>query len=918
MAHFPVIVYGNSELFIEYFKAIVATLGTSHFKVLMHLAILLSGVTVIYSFIMKRDLMVMVKWFGLFYFVTYLIFMPTATVDVYDRLKGDLPVPNPIDRVPLGLAIMASYTSVVGDELTKAIETNFHMPDYLPYNQTGMVFASRLMEAAGQFEITDSQFDENMQEFVHQCIFYDLLLNKYTANELAAAPDLWQFVTERASPARAFVFDGEVTTCALGASKLGNAWKKAIDSVMSQYSQRLFPTLSKAAAKNKIITYLPLSYGYLTKLSKSANEIVQQNIMANAIQRGVVRMGAKLDASAALESYSFSRGQEQQRLTMRTLADMSAHWLPLMKNVFEAIMYGSFIFIVLLSVFPFGLMILKNYLYTLLWIQIWAPLYAIINLTVSYYAKVQSIAAVDGALSLKSMAGLIQINSDISTLAGYLTLSVPFLSAGLVKGMAGTFTQLAQYIGGVTQSAAGAGAGEAVTGNMSFGNTSLENHNAFNTSANHFDTSAKYSSGMMTEQIAGGSSVTMMQDGSVVMNTQNALSNLGSSVNLAGSIRQAASSQAEKASTYGDSKNHAYTEAMSSFVRQASDLSKHVGKSNADGESWNLSMNAATSNALNNIHRATERYAHDHGLSFAQAERALTAAYVEARGGLSVLDSGGSIGGKAEYDKSSSQDHRESASNARDFIRDSGYSQSVDTVERAAHDHSLRASNEKGQRMVDSMAASFDKAESARHEMSQSYQVAKSYRDVASKTQEEGSNFNTNASQAFAEWLMNQPGENGGHMTPREYERMAQHEPQKAQQYARQFAEQYANTLAVNSSKDLLGSHAEVRSSYERGHFGSHDRTKIDSHHRSGQSEVVREGESVGIRRDMTIDTSLKNQTESKISERQHQVSDGKQHVNQEGEKVMTENQRLANHAIPKHKPEASGFKYQVPTEEGA
>ena len=100
-----------------------------------------------------------------------------------------------------------------------------------------------------------------------------------------------------------------------------------------------------------------------------------------------------------------------------------------------------FIFIVLLSVFPFGWIVLKNYLFTLLWIQLWAPLYAVINLLVSYYAAIQSTAAANGALTLKSMPGLLQINSDIAGLAGYLTLSVPFLSAGLARGMASTLTQ---------------------------------------------------------------------------------------------------------------------------------------------------------------------------------------------------------------------------------------------------------------------------------------------------------------------------------------------------------------------------------------------------------------------------------------------------------------------------------------------
>jgi conjugal transfer mating pair stabilization protein TraG len=152
----------------------------------------------------------------------------------------------------------------------------------------------------------------------------------------------------------------------------------------------------------------------------------------------------------------------------------------------------------------------------------------------------------DGSLSLASMSGLLQVNADMSGLAGYLSLSVPFLSAGLVKGMAGTLTHLAQSINGVTQSAGGAAASEAVTGNMSFGNTSFGNHNAFNTQTNHVDSSGRISSGSFTTQLPGGSSLTLTPDGGALMDMRNAISHLPASINLAESIRASYARQAEK------------------------------------------------------------------------------------------------------------------------------------------------------------------------------------------------------------------------------------------------------------------------------------------------------------------------------------------------------------------------------------
>jgi hypothetical protein len=47
-----------------------------------------------------------------------------------------------------------------------------------------MVFASRMVEMVSQFEITDARFDENLKAFIHQCVFYDLLLKKYMRNRI--------------------------------------------------------------------------------------------------------------------------------------------------------------------------------------------------------------------------------------------------------------------------------------------------------------------------------------------------------------------------------------------------------------------------------------------------------------------------------------------------------------------------------------------------------------------------------------------------------------------------------------------------------------------------------------------------------------------------------------------------------------
>jgi len=90
-------------------------------------------------------------------------------------------------------------------------------------------------------------------------------------------------------------------------------------------------------------------------------------------------------------NFAARRAYLQQRSTYETLGAMAAESLMTMKAVLEAIVYASFIFLVPLAVLPFGVRILLSWVQTLLWLQMWAPLYAVLNFIMSMSARSKSI-----------------------------------------------------------------------------------------------------------------------------------------------------------------------------------------------------------------------------------------------------------------------------------------------------------------------------------------------------------------------------------------------------------------------------------------------------------------------------------------------------------------------------------------------
>ena len=308
-----------------------------------------------------------------------------------------------------------------------------------------------------------------------------------------------------------------------------------------------------------------------------------------------------------------------------------------MKSAFEAIMYGCFLFILPLGLFPFGLGVLKNYVYTLCWLQAWAPLYAIINLICSYYAQVQS-SAFPGGFVLKNWYSLLQVNHDMASLAGYLTLSVPFIAAGLVKGMASTMTHVAQYMGGVSQSVGSQAAAEAVAGNISMGVTGMRNNSAFNISSHQQDLTARMASGA-NYQLPSGDSINFMPDGGVAVSRGRTISDLGMNIDFNSSIQNAATQQADYAYNTAKSQSVAAGESYQAGMRNLYELSDHAGSSKSSGDTWVASDNASVAQALNKTKDLTKQFADENQISYDHAKEVLTSAHGKITGSM-----GGSFG----------------------------------------------------------------------------------------------------------------------------------------------------------------------------------------------------------------------------------------------------------------------------------
>lgn len=474
---------GGGDYLVNVFQAVAAWTGNGGYKsllqVVMVMGLALSAITLAFN----QDWRAWINWFLGATLIYSCLMVPRLDVRVTDRLNPSL-APATVSNVPLGLALMASFTSQVGDYLTGSAEVVFALPGDLNYSKNGMIYGARLYDATRSLRISDPEFAANLDEHFRQCVFYDVLLGRYSMKELAESGDIWATIAP-GSQARAQRFltrdagSGEVisniVTCREAYGALNGQWTSLVDSMGTVFGRQLYPNQTAALAKAKLFADLPVAYQYLTGVSANATDIFKQTLTINAMSQAMHSMSAATGAGN-VDVYAQTRADIQTERTYGSIASNAMKWVPLLNIVLTVLFYALFPVLFPLFLMPkTGPMALKGYVTGFFYLAAWGPLFVILHMMLMYKGSADVTAATGAnGLSLASFTGMADVNSDIGLLAGYLIASVPFLAGGVARGAMAISHQATSYLN-PSQNAAEEAAREASTGNVSLGNTSFEN-----------------------------------------------------------------------------------------------------------------------------------------------------------------------------------------------------------------------------------------------------------------------------------------------------------------------------------------------------------------------------------------------------------------------------------------------------------
>jgi conjugal transfer mating pair stabilization protein TraG len=489
---YEIFTFGGGEYVIEVLNAIVRVMGGNSFISAIKISLLFGLLATLFDIAVNGGFTKGIKYYVSFLLAYNILFVPKVDVIVTDPLSPHIQANRIVDNVPFGLAFMGHAISSFGNWLTKTFEMNFSLPDDLQYANNGILFGSTLIKKTLSVRITDPGTTENFNNYIRQCIFTSVQLGKVKEKDLIESEDIATFLKYGSSGVLAYEYTGKDNEKVI---KLCNSTSEIENEIEAEVQKLRASNGSSNGAME-----------YILNIQQDASKTFEQMLIANAIEDSTQNYLALTQADAAATNYALTKDDLQRKQTGIIQWIQANKYLPLLKITIESLFYALFPVVVLMTMLPNGFKIFKSYIMVLLSLQMWSPLYAVLNLIMTLEQKYRIggiLKETGNAITLYNKSAILDAAQGIATQAGILAWSIPVLAQKIVSGM----EHFADVSGGIAQSgthSASQLASEVSSGNMSYGNGSFKNVSYDNTSNNNISKGNVSNNNVSNDNISKG------------------------------------------------------------------------------------------------------------------------------------------------------------------------------------------------------------------------------------------------------------------------------------------------------------------------------------------------------------------------------------------------------------------------------
>lgn len=469
--------YDGGDFLRLVFNGVASIFGNNDFLVAMKLSALLGLMAVVIRAAFDRDALQNFRWLIGMIFLYMVALVPKTTVIITDKIAPANS--SVVQNVPIGLAATAGFFSGVGNWLTTSFETVFSLPDQVNYTTNGMLFGHKLLDSSRKMKLPDERTYINFMEFFNSCVVIDGVGHgRFTWQDVMKSSDLVDFFGTRVSQNVAFFSytdsSGNVANVQCRSGYNNNLLPdiQGLESEIIKNGASAFVTTEGSidAAAIKLSSNMSTVVNTMTNINQSSAFIAFQNAQINAINDSLVSLAQQTNAAEFIQTYTTEKAEVERRTTYRAMSDLASTKLPMLKGLFEAFLYAIFPVVALMAI-VIPTKVPLSYTKALVWISMWAPIYAIIHFSQTYYshAYLPEITSINGGgFTVLNNAEMMKHLADTSETAGYLAMSIPLIAWMFVSQSGAMMASLAGRVLQGYDSSVGHSANEALSNERGF------------------------------------------------------------------------------------------------------------------------------------------------------------------------------------------------------------------------------------------------------------------------------------------------------------------------------------------------------------------------------------------------------------------------------------------------------------------
>lgn len=448
---------GSAKFLREIFNSVAMITGSGDFLGACVVAIMLGVILAVIKGIMTGGGKIEVGAIVVSSLVTCIMFVPRATVVVEDVYNGST---YAVDNVPIGVAAPGMFISRVGftiaelmDQGFSTVDTNFGITNRPFLESTKILsnlrnpqFANSVWDQLGKH--TNSDVKRSFYNFFKECTMLKYNFDKTKSVDQDQKMTLENLMDDFQSN----VFYTEIYVDGKAVTKTCNDANAILKSKINQLNGDLVNNAMPAPKEygSNTATEMTDAISMLRLTSADAMEMVKLSIVQPVYDKALA--GYFDNSGDVVAALTINNAIQQRNAQWSMEQSLFLNTVRPIITFFEGFVYAVTPFMaILICMGAFGLGIAIKYFQTLIWIQLWMPILAIINLYIYMSAQgaVDSAGIVDKHIdSFYALGTLAQTVETWTSVGGMLAAMTPVIAFFIVAGSAYTFTSIASKLNG--------------------------------------------------------------------------------------------------------------------------------------------------------------------------------------------------------------------------------------------------------------------------------------------------------------------------------------------------------------------------------------------------------------------------------------------------------------------------------------